>query len=67
MRKASAKNGTTAKFDLSSRKAAKSFSVAAKAYTQSAVKSKASAIRTLKREGILTPSGQLSKRYAVKA
>ena len=63
-----AKSGTanSKSFRLKSPTTAAKFRAAAKAYTQKATKSRAAAIKTLQREGILTPKGRLSKHYAPK-
>jgi hypothetical protein len=53
--------------DLSSPATAKAFKAAANAYTKKATKTKASAIKTLRREGILTKNGRLAKPYAAEA
>jgi hypothetical protein len=50
--------------DLSSPATAEAFKAAAKAYTKKATKTKASAIKTLRGEGILAKNGRLAKRYA---
>jgi hypothetical protein len=55
------------KLDLKKPGTAAKFRAAAKAYTLRATASKAAAIATLHREGILTPTGRLSKHYARKA
>jgi hypothetical protein len=52
------------KDDVSLSETAVAFREAAKAYTKQAVKSKASALKTLHREGILTKGGKLAKAYA---
>ncbi len=51
------------KLDMNSPATLEKFENASKAYTLKAVKSKASAIKTLKKEGFLTKSGKLSKSY----
>jgi hypothetical protein len=60
------KNRTAHRLDLSAPATARAFKAAAKAYTAKATKTKTSAIETLRREGILTKNGRLTKRYAAK-
>ncbi|HEX4160628.1 MAG TPA: hypothetical protein VHY79_19330 [Rhizomicrobium sp.] len=55
---------TSKKLDLKKPGMAAKFRAAARAYTVKASASKAAAIATLHREGILTPTGRLSKHYA---
>jgi hypothetical protein len=55
------------RLDLNSPATAEAFEAMAKAYTKKATKSKAAAIKTLQREGILTKGGRLTRRYAAKA
>jgi hypothetical protein len=52
------------RLDLNSPATAEAFEVAAQAYTARSTKTKASAIETLYREGILTKAGRLTKPYA---
>ncbi|HEX4079102.1 MAG TPA: hypothetical protein VHX61_09545 [Rhizomicrobium sp.] len=63
-----AKSGTAngRSFHLKSSATAARFRAAAKRYTKKATKSRAAAVKTLQREGILTPKGRLSKHYAPK-
>jgi hypothetical protein len=51
------------KFDMSSPATLDQFRAASAAYTSKAVKSKASAVKTLQQEGILTRSGKFTKTY----
>jgi hypothetical protein len=55
------------RLDLSSPATAEAFEAAAEAYTADAIKTQASAIKALHREGILTKTGRLAKPYADKA
>ena len=52
------------KLDLDSPATAEAFRLAAEAYTRTATRTKEAAVRTLQREGILTRSGKLTKRYS---
>ena len=53
------------KLDMNSPATLKKFENVSKAYTLKATKTKASALKALKKEGFLTKSGKLSKKYAV--
>jgi len=55
------------KLDVSLSSTATAFRAAAKAYTKEAVKTKASAVKTLHGERILTKGGKFTKPYAAKA
>ncbi len=52
------------KLDMNSPATLEKFKNVSKAYTLKAVKSKASALQTLRKEGFLTKSGKLAKTYA---
>jgi hypothetical protein len=54
------------RLDVISPATAMAFRVAAKAYTKKATKTKASAVKTLHRERILTKSGVFTKAYSLK-
>lgn len=60
------RKGANGALDMSLPATAHAFRAAAKAYTKQAVKTKASAVETLHREGILTKTGQFTKTYALK-
>jgi hypothetical protein len=52
------------KLDMNSPATLEKFKNVSKAYTLKAIKSKASALKALRKEGFLTKSGKLAKTYA---
>lgn len=56
--------GLSGRLDMDSPATATAFRLAAEAYTKKATKTRAAALETLQREGILTKSGKLTKRYS---
>jgi hypothetical protein len=54
------------RLDVISPATATAFRAAAKAYTKKAIKTKASAVKTLHRERILTKDGAFTKTYSLK-
>lgn len=65
MARKTGKAGSLQGLDPTSAKAGQLFASAAAAYTKRATASKKSALATLNREGILTPTGRLKKRYSL--
>ena len=65
MARSATRNGRS--LDLKAPATAAKFRAAAKAYTMKATRSRGTAIKALKRAGILTPNGRLSRHYAPKA